>query len=171
MKTKHILLGAGAVLLTSLGGNVYQLIANNAQKAANDELAAEVDRYGNLYSPVYQYFTALTVEEFKAKVASGERFTVYIGRPDCGDCSAFEPGFEEMINEENLRNKMYYLNVRWLHDGPTEDWEAFKKEYGFTQTPAFSTYKDGKQESMIEWSSHGLLRSELTTWLEKQGIM
>jgi len=171
MKTKYIITGIAVVLIASVGVNVYQLLALNGQRQTNKELTAEVERYGNLYSPVYQYFTALTVAEFKEKVARGDRFTVYIGRPDCSDCNAFEPMFEEVIQEKGLSNKLYYLNVRWLRESGQAEWNEFKDTYGFTQTPAFSTYEGGKQVSMIEWTDKGLPRSELEAWLKKQGIL
>jgi len=171
MKTKHIILAISALLVVSLGVNAYHFVAIANERTTNNELQAEVDRLGDLYSPVYQYFTALSLEDFKQKVASGERFTAYIGRPNCGDCNSFEPTFEQIIQERQLANKLYYVNVRWIHGGDKAEWNKFKEIYGFTQTPAFSTYADGKQVSMIEWTDKGLVRSELEAWLRMQGIM
>lgn len=172
MNKKNALAAFVIILLASIGINIYQLTLLAQQKRTNEVLQGEVRDYGNLYSPIYQYFTALSVEDFKNKVAKGEHFTVYIGRPDCGDCNSFEPGFEEMIKEHQMANKLYYLNVKWLRESdPTGEWERFKQTYGFTQTPAFSTYENGKQTSMIEWSDKGLPKSELEAWLKSQGIL
>jgi len=171
MKKTHIILGTIVALIMSLGINVYQFITMKAEQTKSTDLTSKVEYYEDLYSPVYRYFTSLTVDEFKAKVASGAHFTVYIGRPDCGDCNAFEPTFEEVIQDEGLANKMYYLNVKWLREGDMDEWNAFKAKYGFTQTPAFSTYEGGKQVSMIEWTDKGLPRSVLEAWLKTQGIM
>jgi Thiol-disulfide isomerase and thioredoxins len=170
MKNKNVQIFIALILVASIGLNIYQFIQEKNLKTETQTLQAKVDEYGTLYTPIYQHFTSLTVQDFKDKVASGEKFTVYIGRPDCSDCNTFEPTLEEIISEQHLESKLNYLNVKWLRESDKEIWQTFKDTYGFTQTPAFITFENGKQKDMIEWTDKGLPKSELVTWLGKQKI-
>lgn len=171
MKNKNILVLIISLLLVSGGINIYQFTKLNNQAESVVKLTEEVKDFEESYTPIYQYFTSLTVTDFEKKVASGERFTVYIGRPDCGDCNTFEPALEELIEANNLESKLYYLNVKWIRAADKDNWQKFKDTYGFTQTPAFITFENGKQVSMIEWTDKGLTKSELENWLQEQGII
>lgn len=164
MKNKAIAIVLALLLVASVGGNIYFYTQNQKQ-------AEQIVEYGKLYSPMYDIFSTLTVPNFEEKVASGERFTVYVGRPDCSDCNTFEPMFEELIEELSLANKMYYMNVRDFRAADWDQWTAFKDKYGFTQTPAFLTFEKGKLVDMTEWSDKGLPKSELKAWLLEQKLV
>ena len=168
-KPKGINLGILTALVLAVGFSIYQGVdASSVKKQYEDKIAL----YEDSYTPVYEYFTSLTLADFEAKVASGEKMVVYVGRPDCGDCNTYEPTFEEIIKEKNLANKLYYVNVKWIRaNSSKEDWQAFKDKYGFTQTPAFIHFENGNQIDMIEWTDKGLPKSELETWLAKQGLI
>ncbi|GBU10833.1 hypothetical protein AwErysi_04490 [Erysipelotrichaceae bacterium] len=158
---KPILIGILTfTLLCSFGVNYYQFVANG-------RLNSEIIAYEDKYSPMYEYFSSLSIKEFEEKVAAGDEFTVYFGRPDCSDCTYFEPSFIQTITTKNLEDKLYYVNVKWLRAGDKIAWDSFKQKYQFTQTPAFSKYKDGKQIGLIEWTDKGLTQAELIIWLEQ----
>lgn len=169
---KYLVPGILAGLLLVTGG-VATMQYTKAQDAAQQVqlLEDQVTKLEQNYSPMYEFFTGLTIQDFEAKVASGADFVVYIGRPDCGDCLAFEPTFIDIITTNNLANKLEYVNVKWHREADKTQWEEFKTTYQFTQTPAFLHFKDGKQVSMIEWSDKGLPKNELVEWFEAQGLI
>lgn len=72
-------------------------------------------RLENTYSDIYFELNSLTVENFKAKVAGGDTFYAYIGRPSCGDCNVFEPMFKRYIVSHKLGGKIYFVNVHRLY--------------------------------------------------------
>ncbi|MGL5041875.1 MAG: thioredoxin family protein [Culicoidibacterales bacterium] len=149
-------------------GAISQTVILLQKKA---ELDAKILDYEAKYSPMYEYFTGLTIADFEAKVAKGDDFVVYFGRPDCGDCFAFEPSFTELVKRNNLQNKLYYVNVKWLREENRVAFEAFKTKYGFNQTPAFSHYQEQKQVSIIQWDEHkGLVISKLEQWFAQNGV-
>ncbi len=152
-------------LLLSVALNTYQAITTH-------RLNQEIEEYEDSYSPMYEFFSSLTIAEFEQKVADGDDFSVYIGRPDCGDCFSFEPTLIDIIKENNLQNKMYYLNVKWYRAADKDKWNTFKEKYKFTQTPAFARYADGEQKNMIEWDSDkGLTATQLKEWLKLNNII
>lgn len=155
------------ILTASVGMNLFQVVQMGKTRK---ELTEKVTFYEDNYSPMYEHLTGLSINDFEARVASGQRIVVYFGRPDCGDCLAFEPTFTSLIEELDLGEKMYYVNVKWKREESTHAWNAFKEKYQFTQTPAFVVYEHGKQVSIIEWSTKGLPKSDLKLWFEKNGL-
>ncbi len=104
----------------------------------------------------------LEIEELK------EEIIIYIGRPDCSDCITFEPMFEKVVKENNYENKIKYLNVKDFRQKNTDEWNAFKEKYDFSQTPALLKFQSGKVVSVIEWDTEkGLSRSLLENWLSE----
>ena len=111
MKTKPALFTAGlALLLTACAqqnaqqGNsqadeIKQLNAKLAEKEMAVKLSAQrTTELEKQYTDMYFELDSLTVDSFKAKVARGDTFYAYIGRPSCSDCSAFEPIREHRLN-------------------------------------------------------------------------
>lgn len=171
-KQKRVIMIALACFAAAVGGNVYQGIGNQQLNVQNQELTKKVEMYEESYSPMYEYFSSLSIADFATKVDAGEDFIAYIGRPDCGDCISFEPSFIELIKEKKLAGKLEYVNVKWLRDESEEKLQAFKDKYGFTQTPGFIHFKDGKNISMIEWNTQkGLSQKELIKWLEENQVL
>jgi|GEM_PF-2305503 len=146
-----------------------------------NKLDKELSLLKTEYSPMYEYFSSLSIEEFNNRVDSGEELLVYIGRPTCPDCTAFEPLFEELIEEYELQNKLYYVNVKWLRagDGDSEKGVAEmteqREKYGFNQVPALIRFVDGEIATLAEWEQSGegkgLSKNEVIDWLEEVGLV
>ena len=96
MKTKPALFAAGlALLLTACAqqnaqqGNsqadeIKQLNAKLAEKEMAVKLSAQrTTELEKQYTDMYFELDSLTVDSFKAKVARGDTFYAYIGRPSC----------------------------------------------------------------------------------------
>lgn len=71
----------------------------------------------------------VSYDELQTKLNSKDRFILYIGRPDCGDCKEFYPLLETYI-DENKGTSIYYLNVKAFRDASRKE-EASKEEKEF----------------------------------------
>ncbi|ATD65506.1 thioredoxin family protein [Neisseria weixii] len=129
--------------------------------------AANTKRLEDTYSDIYFELNSLTVENFKAKVAKGDQFYAYIGRPSCGDCNAFEPMFKRYITQYLLGDKIYFVNVHRLHQDKAA-WSAFKQQYGLSGTPVLAAYGAGRQLNKLDLEDNGgkLSAADLEKWLD-----
>ena len=178
MKTKPALFAAGlALLLTACaqqnaqqGNNqtdeIKQLHAQLAEKEMAVKLSAQrTTELEKQYTDMYFQLDSLTVDSFKAKVAKGDTFYAYIGRPSCGDCSAFEPIFKRYIKEHRLGGKLYFVNVHLLQQDKAA-WAAFKQQYGLQGTPVLAKYSGGKQINKLDKEEKGgMSPQDIEAWL------
>ncbi len=158
---KNIILGI------LLGLCIVMIFISIRQYGLNKYLEIEMQDSKVEVPEIYHYLNSLTISNFEKKISNKEDFAAYIGRPDCGDCQLFEPQFIKLINDYNTEN-IWYINVKKFRDENPEKWEPFKKQYGFTQTPAFIHVSNGSIQDIIEWQDNkGLPQSDLKEWLEK----
>lgn len=160
-----------AALLLSAGCSHHQELdklkgeLSEAQTAVKLS-AANTKRLEDTYSDIYFELNSLTVENFKAKVAKGDKFYAYIGRPSCSDCNAFEPLFKRYITRYRLNDKIYFVNVHRLHQDKAA-WAEFKQQYGLSGTPVLAAYGGGRQLNKLDLEDNGgkLTAEDLEKWL------
>ncbi|UOO81540.1 thioredoxin family protein [Uruburuella testudinis] len=132
--------------------------------------AENTKRLENTYSDIYFELNSLTVDNFKAKVAAGDSFYAYIGRPSCGDCNAFEPMFKRYIQSRKLQDKIYFVNVHRLHQDKAA-WAAFKQQYRLSGTPVLAKYSRGRQINKLDFEDNGGISAEdLEKWLAQNRL-
>ena len=170
MKKSAFCATAFALFLTACAQpNKSQIQQLNAQLAEKDlaiklsaQHSAELEKQ---YTDMYFLLDSLTVESFKAKVARGDTFYAYIGRPSCSDCSAFEPIFKRYIKEHRLGGKLYFVNVHFLQQDKAA-WAAFKQQYGLLGTPVLAKYSGGKQINKLDKEEKGgMSPQDIEAWL------
>lgn len=124
----------------------------------------------NVYGEEFFYYDSITVDTFKRMVADGEEFVVFIGRPNCGDCSRMEEPVREIVERLKIRESVYYLNVAMLHKN-TEAWVEFKAAYGdLPGTPTYARYANGEIDSFVGWTEEeGISGERVEEWLLEQG--
>lgn len=152
-------------------GGDEQLRNQLAEAQTAVKLSAEnTKRLEDTYSDIYFELNSLTVENFKAKVAAGDTFYAYIGRPSCSDCNSFEPLFKRYIAQRKLGGKIYFVNVHRLHqDKPA--WEQFKRQYGLSGTPVLAKYSRGRQANSLDFEKNGgIAAADLEKWLQSNGM-
>ena len=179
MKTNPALFTAGlALLLTACAqqnaqqGNsqadeIKQLNAKLAEKEMAVKLSAQrTTELEKQYTDMYFQLDSLTVDSFKAKIARGDTFYAYIGRPSCSDCSAFEPIFKRYIKAHKLSGKLYFVNVHFLQQDKAA-WAAFKQQYGLLGTPVLAKYSGGKQINKLDKEEKGEMSpQDIEAWLK-----
>ncbi len=135
-------------------------------------IGKEVLNIQDSISETYEYLDSITVNNFERRVASGDDFYVYVGRPDCGDCLLFEPMFRDVVDNYGVEDKLLYLNVKGFKENNEDKWEPFKSKYGFTQVPALIHFKDGKNINIVEWDTEeGLSETRLIDWLQTNNLV
>lgn len=94
----------------------------------------------------------ISYPDLKQKLASKDRFILYIGRPDCGDCKEFYPILEEYITNHQ-GTSVYYLNVKAFRDASRKPeaskeekdfFENMQKELDYQWTPTLKYIDGGK---------------------------
>ncbi len=167
---KTIALTTAVFTLAACGSNgKWQAQLNEAQVAA--KLAAEnTKNYQDTYSDIYFHLGSLTPADFERRVAAGETLYVYIGRPSCGDCAAFEPLFKRYIAQHKLDGKIWFVNVHRLR-GQKDEWAAFKQRYNLSGTPVLAKYAKGRQQNKLDFEDNGGISAEdLEKWLKTNGL-
>lgn len=136
------------------------------------ELSAQNSkRLEDTYSDIYFELNSLTVANFKAKVAAGETFYAYIGRPSCSDCNSFEPMFKRYIKQYRLQDKIYFVNVHRLHQDKNA-WQQFKQQYQMNGTPTLAKFSKGRQINRLDLVENGgkISPSDLERWLDRNRL-
>lgn len=149
------LLVLSILLLSVLAFNNYSTIKKELEtvKAERDTTMTQKKELEQKYSEVQDLLTVITPEKFKSEVATGKKMYVYIGRPDCGDCSTLEPKLVEYIKaHEAVKEELVFVNVRLLRKDEVK-WNEFKQAYHVSGTPHFALWENGKQVSMTEWTN------------------
>lgn len=163
--TKKIIILFSFAIVALLGVGIYSYTTIHEKDKEIEELKVDIP-------DAYTYLDSITVDSFNNKKKSKESFVVYVGRPDCPDCSIFEPVFKEFILENGLQYKIQYMNIRDYRAADKDKWEAFKKENKFQQTPAILKIENGQVVSSIDWKDdEGLPINDVKSWLEEQKIM
>lgn len=79
-------------------------------------------------------------------------FLLYIGRPDCGDCMAFEPILKSYL-KKHPKQGVYYLNIKAYRDAAKKKgasaseksfYQNLGKKFQFDWTPTIDTIVNGK---------------------------
>lgn len=80
------------------------------------------------------------------------QFILYIGRPDCGDCQAFDPILRDYL-KKHKKQGVYYLNIKSYRDAAMKKsaskaekvfYKNLRKNFNFDWTPTLEVITDGK---------------------------
>lgn len=160
-----------AACSTSSSDEIAVLRAQLKEKDVAVQLSAQnTEKLQKTYTDMYFELDSLTVDSFKAKVARGDTFYAYIGRPSCGDCQSFEPIFKRYIHEHRLNGKLYFVNVHFLQQDKAQ-WVAFKQQYQFKGTPTLAKFSRGKLVNKLDYEENGgITKQDIEKWLVKNKL-
>ena len=160
-----------AACSTSSSDEIAALRAQLNEKDVAIQLSAQnTEKLQKTYTDMYFELDSLTVDSFQAKVARGDTFYAYIGRPSCGDCQSFEPIFKRYIHEHRLNGKLYFVNVHFLQQDKVQ-WTAFKQQYQFKGTPTLAKYSRGKLVNKLDYEENdGITTQDIEKWLAKNKL-
>lgn len=142
-----------------------------SMKTERDTAITKKTELEQKYSEIQDLITVMTPEKFTSEVATGKKMYVYMGRPDCGDCSVLEPKLIEYIKtHKTVQENLVFVNVRLIRQDKAK-WDEFKKAYHVSGTPHFALWENGKQVSMTEWTEEkGFPIGLVDTWAKETGL-
>lgn len=138
------------LLLSTLGS----LTALGLQKQHLTKLNKKYLIQQTQYPKVYDELNSLTLPTLKSKMDNGDTFLIYVGRPDCSDCQKFDPQLLEFLAKNNLKSKIYYVNVAKIRKSHNK-WNDFKKIYKIQYTPTIAIVSHKKVVKQIGWTPQG----------------
>lgn len=163
-----------ALILLFVSFSAYQTSQDEVSRVTKerDMYMEKVKGLEQKYTEIQDLLTVITPETFAQNVSAGKEMFVYIGRPDCGDCSALEPKLIEYIkSHQEVSKTLIFVNVRTLRMDEAK-WAQFKKEYTVAGTPHFAYWKDGKQISMKEWTAEkGFTINMFDVWARENRLV
>lgn len=157
MKKNIIIVSLSFIVLIELIFMIKQVEKNNV---VSQDLEASQSSV-LIYNDIASYPTSI----LDSKIKNGNKYLIFFGNGECGDCSTFYPILKKEIARYNIQRKIIYVNGEFLHKDKKK-WEEFKKKYSFSQTPAFVLFDNGKVVSKIEWDSgNGLSEKKIDHWI------
>lgn len=137
-----------------------------------DSYKEKTSEFEKKYTEIQDLVTVMTPETFQEQVKTGKKMYVYIGRPDCSDCSTFDPQLTKYIKEhKEVAQNLVFVNVRLLRADETK-WTQFKKDYAVLGTPHFALWENGKQVSKSEWTKEKGYSIELfEKWCKESNLV
>lgn len=84
---------------------------------------------------------SITKEELNEKISKNEKIYVYIGRPTCPDCKAFEPQLENILNKIN--KKLLYYNTE-VPASQKQEIRDYLENYNVKSIPCILYIENGK---------------------------
>lgn len=94
----------------------------------------------------------ISYKDLKANMNKDVSFILYIGRPDCGDCMAFEPILKDYLKDHKDQG-VYYLNIKAYRDASRKKnatneeknfYKNLSKTFKFDWTPTLEVITNGK---------------------------
>lgn len=129
----------------------------------------------------FTYLPTLTKAQFDEKLASGERFYIYIGHYDCDDSLLFNKEFKSLFVTStgkllyDLDQKhFYYFDAKEIIPSLSDrdNRRAQMEIYGFYSTPSLVTYENGQVVNMAEWMpGFGFYTSDYMKWFYDNGLV
>ena len=93
-------------------------------------------------------FTPASVSLVKEKIASGQKFILFIGRPSCPYCQRFEPKLSNVARSSNLN--IFYVNSE--NGEELEDIQTLRNRYGIATVPALFVSENGSVKVVCDYS-------------------
>lgn len=93
-------------------------------------------------------FQTVTAQEAQARIASGDKFTLFIGRSTCPYCQRFAPKLSQVA-------KTYGLPVAFLNSEDFSDFDhiqALRDQYGVRTVPGLLVAEAGKVKVVCDSS-------------------
>lgn len=93
-------------------------------------------------------FTPASVSLVKEKIASGEKFILFIGRPSCPYCQRFEPKLSNVAHSSNFN--IFYVNSE--NEEELEEIQGLRNRYGIATVPALFVSENGSVKVVCDSS-------------------
>ncbi|MBC2201239.1 thioredoxin family protein [Listeria welshimeri] len=110
------------------------------------------------------FLNTISTKDFKQQMADKTTGFVYVGRPTCEDCQAFQPILKKELKERKLNQNMNYYNTDKASEKSRDDMIALLKKMDIDSVPTMVYLKDGKVASTYAATDEP---EKLTHWMNK----
>lgn len=100
------------------------------------------------YEETISLFEAITVVEARERIATGEKFLLFIGRPTCPYCQRFAPKLGAVVVQTGA--KVSYINSEDMSQ--IEDIQSFRRRYGIASVPGLFVANKGTTKVVCDSS-------------------
>ncbi|KGL41021.1 hypothetical protein BMT55_07975 [Listeria newyorkensis] len=104
----------------------------------------------------------ITLAEFQAKLDNKESGFVYIGRPTCPDCQAFQPTLDSVLKDKEMR--LAYFDTDAARETAEDDTKTFLQDMKVKTVPVIFYLKDGKEVARYDGNDD---KTALKGWFGK----
>ncbi|MBF2588339.1 thioredoxin family protein [Listeria marthii] len=146
------------LLLLALITVVLTLGACGDNKKETEEKANQTEKESSTF------LNTISTKDFKQKMADKTTGFVYVGRPTCEDCQAFQPILKKELEKRKPDQKMAYYNTDKASEKSRDDMISLLKEMDIDSVPTMVYLKDGKVVSTYAATDEP---EKLTKWMDK----
>ncbi|MBC1520545.1 thioredoxin family protein [Listeria aquatica] len=151
-KSIHLLLiSVMALLLLSACGSFSDSDKQSSEKAQQTEKAGK------------SFLNPIGTEKFSQIEIDKRTQVVYVGRPTCPDCQAFQPILQQVL-KENDWGKLDYYNTDQAGEKDRKAMISALKKVKIDSVPTLIAFKNGKVQAIFHGNDS---KKELTDWLRK----
>lgn len=104
----------------------------------------------------------ITLAEFQAKLDTKESGFVYIGRPTCPDCQAFQPTLDSVLKDQKMR--LAYFDTDAAREKAEDETKTFLQDMKVKTVPVIFYLEDGKEVARYDGNDD---KAALKAWFEK----
>ncbi len=95
-------------------------------------------------------------------------YSLVLERDSCQDCSVFN---QYLSTLHNLHNKLILVVLLDdIHAHGKQEWQEFKRQQGFVETPCLQIFENGKKRFSVDWSEKDKVMDTLEKWLAEEKI-
>lgn len=104
----------------------------------------------------------ITLAEFQTKLENKDSGFVYIGRPTCPDCQAFQPTLDTVLKDKNMR--LDYFDTDAARKEKEEQTKQFLQDMKVKTVPVIFYLENGKEVSRYDGNDD---EKALAAWFDK----
>ncbi|MBC1229041.1 thioredoxin family protein [Listeria booriae] len=104
----------------------------------------------------------ITLAEFQTKLENKDSGFVYIGRPTCPDCQAFQPTLDKVLKDKNMR--LDYFDTDAARKEKEEQAKQFLQDMKVKTVPVIFYLENGKEVSRYDGNDD---EKALAAWFDK----
>jgi len=156
MKFKSIFVTAATVLLATSSlmlKTPNQAYADTTSTTTKTEVTTQPKVSESNYEANIKGVQPLNVDQYLSKVASGDKFIVFIGFKECSHCRAFSPVMKQFLKE--AKQPVYYFDYgpegslkTASQETRNQFFDTFNSPFDFMGTPTVAVFSKGKVVSM-----------------------
>ncbi|WP_099222243.1 DUF6568 family protein [Listeria costaricensis] len=144
------------MLCVGLGGLVF---------ACSDPSAKDNDAASETKSAAKSFLTTISTADFKQKMADKETGFIYVGRPSCEDCQAFQPILQKELADRGYKDKLAYYNTDKASEKNRDDMVQLLEGMSIDSVPTMVYLKNGKVVSTYSATDS---QKKLAKWMDQQ---